>query len=83
MYLFLFSPAEKRQNNERVLIHCAAGISRSSTITLAYLIKYENMKLDDAYSLLRSKRKMAYPNSGFWSILQTWETKHYVDNDEI
>lgn len=35
---FLFECKEK---NEKVLVHCQAGISRSSAIVLAYLIKFD------------------------------------------
>jgi protein-tyrosine phosphatase len=30
----------------RVLVHCAAGVSRSSTLTLAYLMQCKQMPLD-------------------------------------
>uniref|UniRef100_A0A915JBT1 protein-serine/threonine phosphatase n=1 Tax=Romanomermis culicivorax TaxID=13658 RepID=A0A915JBT1_ROMCU len=33
----------------RTLVHCVAGVSRSATLCIAYLIKYENMALRDAY----------------------------------
>jgi protein-tyrosine phosphatase len=29
-----------KEKNEKVLVHCQMGISRSSTIVLAYLIKF-------------------------------------------
>ncbi|KAJ3263704.1 Dual specificity protein phosphatase 1, partial [Blyttiomyces sp. JEL0837] len=41
---------EARKKGEAVLVHCHAGVSRSSTIVLAYLLKYHRMTLKDAFS---------------------------------
>merc|ERR1711935_385348 len=40
---------QRRQANERVLVHCVAGISRSATISIAYTMKHLNMTVDKAY----------------------------------
>ena len=66
---------EMVNNKNRVLIHCQAGISRSSTVTIAYLIKTRNMKYCDAEDYVRSKREMICPNSGFQRILQQFESE--------
>ena len=42
--------------NGNVIIHCNAGVSRSATALIAYLIKYQNMNLDDAINHVKSKR---------------------------
>ena len=50
-----------------------AGISRSSTIILSYLIKYKKMKFDDALNLIREKREKINPNPGFVKQLREYE----------
>ena len=56
-----------------ILIHCYAGISRSATIVLAYLMKSHHMTLADALAYLTSKRECIEPNAGFMRQLQRYE----------
>ena len=41
-----------REANGCVLVHCLAGISRSPTLAIAYIMKHLNMSSDDAYRLV-------------------------------
>ncbi len=51
-------------NNGTVLVHCHAGISRSSTIIIAYLMNYKKMKFQEALLLVKNKREKINPNTG-------------------
>ena len=55
--------------NRNILVHCVAGISRSSTFVLYYLMKKYNMNLTDALNFSRQKRQIIRPNSGFLKTL--------------
>lgn len=52
------------KNNERVFIHCFAGISRSATIVIAFLVLKKNMSVSQAIHYIRKKRPIN-PNEGF------------------
>lgn len=52
-------------NGGVVLVNCYAGISRSSSIILYYLMKKYNYDLRDALSILRLYNKSAEPNPNF------------------
>jgi protein-tyrosine phosphatase len=51
--------------NKGVLVHCRAGVSRSASVVLAYLMKYYNIDFNQAFDYLRSKRPIISPNAGF------------------
>lgn len=51
--------------NSNVLVHCNAGVSRSSTIIIGYLILAKNYTYDDAYSVVKIARCCIKPNKGF------------------
>lgn len=51
--------------NRKVFVNCFAGVSRSATIVIAYLIYKQNMTYQDAYDFLKSKRYVISPNSHF------------------
>ncbi|RHY89760.1 hypothetical protein DYB37_009759 [Aphanomyces astaci] len=42
----------------RIFVHCKAGVSRSASIVLAYLMKANAMPFDEALSFLQHKRPM-------------------------
>jgi protein-tyrosine phosphatase len=64
---------ETLEGNGCCLVHCNAGISRSATIVLAYLMKKKGMTLNQAFTFLRSKRPSSLPNPGFMIQLKTYE----------
>lgn len=59
----------------RILVHCFMGISRSTTIVIAYLIATTNMTPHEALATVRSKRTIVRPNRGFMSQLQEYYSK--------
>ncbi|CAD8067073.1 unnamed protein product [Paramecium primaurelia] len=69
-YLFIENALKSQQN---VLIHCAAGISRSATLVLAYLMKTYQYTLEQALRFLKQKRPYVRPNPGFLLQLLDYE----------
>lgn len=45
-----------RQTNGVTLVHCVAGVSRSASLCIAYLMKHMRMTLKDAYALVKTAR---------------------------
>lgn len=43
-------------NGGVVLVHCVAGVSRSVTLCLAYLVKWQKMTLRNAYHHMKQRR---------------------------
>lgn len=69
-----------------VLVNCVAGVSRSATIIIAYLMKYYNMSLKNAFIYVRKKRDRICPNKHFMKCLLDYELtlfgKNSLTNDE-
>lgn len=64
---------EARGQKKGVLVHCLAGVSRSVTITVAYLMAKLNMSLNDAFNLVRARKTNVAPNFHFMEQLHTFE----------
>ncbi|KAJ8042307.1 Dual specificity protein phosphatase 22 [Holothuria leucospilota] len=62
-----------RQSGGKVLIHCLAGISRSTTVTVAYLMTISDFNWYDCLRVVRHIRSVALPNFGFQKQLQEFE----------
>lgn len=59
----------------RTLVHCVAGVSRSATLCMIYLVKHERMTLRQAYHYVKSARPVIKPNLGFWRQMIAYERK--------
>ncbi|KAG7507599.1 dual specificity phosphatase DUPD1-like [Solea senegalensis] len=61
----------------KVFVHCAMGLSRSSTLVLAYLMIHEHMTLVDAFKAVGANRNIS-PNNGFLEQLRELDKQlHY------
>jgi len=58
-----------RDPTARVLVHCIEGISRSTSVVSAFLIAQYGLTPSQAVQYVKSRRKVADPNSGFISQL--------------
>lgn len=63
-----------------VLVNCMAGVSRSATIVLAYLMRYYNFNLKDAFIYVRKRRSQICPNKKFMEYLLEEEKRIFGDN---
>jgi protein-tyrosine phosphatase len=63
-----------------VLVNCMAGISRSATIVLVYLMRYYEVNLKEAFKYVRSKRSQICPNKKFLEYLMQEEKKLFGYN---
>jgi len=59
----------KKNPNLKILFHCAAGISRSSTMAISFLCMAKYYPLSKAYILAKQKRPIINPNKGFMNYL--------------
>ncbi|XP_069082678.1 dual specificity protein phosphatase 14 [Pleurodeles waltl] len=77
--LYFDSVADKIHSIARkhgaTLVHCAAGVSRSASLCIAYLMKYHKVTLVQAYNWVKARRPVIRPNVGFWKQLIDYERK--------
>lgn len=56
-----------------VLVHCMRGRSRSATCVAAHLIRDCGMNTSQSVNLMKDKRPIAQPNTGFMGQLRSFE----------
>ena len=61
------------EGNDKIFIHCAAGMSRSPTIVIAYLMWKRQIFLDEAIKIVREKRPLISPNANFMNQLKIFQ----------
>jgi len=64
---------EARSQGNGVLVHCLAGISRSVTLTVAYLMHTHKWSLNYAYDFVKLRKADVSPNFNFMGQLLDFE----------
>lgn len=59
-----------KESKGTVLVHCNAGVSRSASVVIGYLIIVRGFSFEDAYNLVKNKRNCIRPNDGFLKQLK-------------
>ncbi|XP_078062237.1 dual specificity protein phosphatase 14-like [Mustelus asterias] len=82
--LYFDTVADKIQQvarrNGRTLVHCVAGVSRSSTLCIAYLMRHHKQSLREAHDWVKARRPVIRPNYGFWRQLIDYERRLFGKN---
>jgi protein-tyrosine phosphatase len=63
------------------LIHCAAGLSRSPTFAIAFLMKENKWHFEKAFEFMKSKKTTINPNFGFKNQLKLYEEELFNPHD--
>ncbi|XP_067891672.1 dual specificity protein phosphatase 19 isoform X1 [Heterodontus francisci] len=71
---FEFIDQAKAQNGV-VLVHCNAGVSRSASIVIGYLMWVYGLSFKDAFSVVKNARQATNPNPGFMEQLRNYQSK--------
>jgi len=56
-----------------VLVHCRAGVSRSASLVVGYLMWKDKISLDKALTQVKKERPRVAPNVGFLRALVAWQ----------
>eukprot|EP00386_Alphamonas_edax_P004647 GDKI01014660.1.p1 GENE.GDKI01014660.1~~GDKI01014660.1.p1 ORF type:complete len:163 (-),score=58.25 GDKI01014660.1:427-915(-) len=62
-------------NGGTVFVHCMAGVSRSATFVIAYLMRTKRWRMQKALTHVKERRPIVAPNPGFRAQLVTLEAE--------
>uniref|UniRef100_K7KQT9 Protein-tyrosine-phosphatase MKP1 n=1 Tax=Glycine max TaxID=3847 RepID=K7KQT9_SOYBN len=66
-----------RQQGGRMFVHCCQGVSRSTSLVIAYLMWREGQSFEDAFHYVKNARGVTNPNMGFaCQLLQCQKRVH-------
>ena len=64
---------DEHLKSRSVVVHCAAGISRSATIVISYIMKTLQRSYFEAHKYVEAKRSIIKPNPGFVTQLIAYD----------
>ncbi|KAG1653782.1 hypothetical protein FOA52_007589 [Chlamydomonas sp. UWO 241] len=64
-HVFPFIDAALQQGKGGVLVHCVAGVSRSASVLIGYLMARQQLAYGTAFRMVHAARPWVMPNLGF------------------
>ncbi|XP_065150457.1 dual specificity protein phosphatase 19b [Paramisgurnus dabryanus] len=55
-----------------LLVHCNAGVSRSASVVIGFLMSQDKLSFEEAFSTVKSARPYIQPNPGFMNQLKKY-----------
>ena len=74
------------EGNNKILIHCMGGCSRSPSIVIAYIMWKYQLSFNESFNFVNEKRPFIFPNAGFIKQLKFFENllnKNYYNLNQI
>ena len=71
------------KGDDKVLVHCGAGASRSASIVVAYIMWTNKIPYKEAFNFVKSKRAIININLGFENQLELFEKLLIENNYDI
>ena len=71
------------KGDDKILVHCASGASRSATIVIAYIMWTKKMPCKEALDFVHKKRQIVRPNPAFKDQLEIFEKELIEKNYDI
>jgi hypothetical protein len=75
--------AQAKSTGGRIYVHCDRGCSRSASVVLSYMMKYEGMLLIEAVTMLKEKRVRISPNGALLDVLAKIEKSVFATHSDI
>ena len=72
--------AEALHAGHNVLVHCVMGISRSTSLVIAYMMTFHNLTYAQAHRIVKAHRPHINPNIGFVGFLERYD-RGLIRND--
>lgn len=79
---FNFIDEAINNKDSAILVHCLAGVSRSSTVVIAYLMARRGFSLDTAHDHVRVRKSDIWPNFGFMEQLRNLDLVKNLQNPQ-
>jgi protein-tyrosine phosphatase len=76
---FTFIDSALRNPRAVVYVHCYAGISRSASVVLYYLMRKYRMSYDSAFRALSNARSVVNPNANYVRQLKAMDSRMPLD----
>ena len=71
------------EGKDKIFVHCAAGMSRSPTIVIAYIMWKNKLSLNKAIKFVKEKRPLISQNDNFMNQLKIFEELLIKNNYNI